>query len=456
MMMRFEKKYGNVIPVWSGDFTPYWEDGAYSTASEEGENRMLSNKLSQLMKLNKMISGKNINPEWFYNVRKNVIMFHEHTWGAWNSISAPDDAFAINQWNYKKAFIDSAKKYMHKIDSVLIPEIKDARTLTIYNTLPSIRSGYVETKLPTNITGNTLVDETGKTCLCQQLSNGNICFIVKDIPPFGSKKYNITFSEKKELLPTDTYKFQIDSISGAIKSLYTLNKEWVSTKEFNGLNQVLYISGLDPDSISSSVKNKIEIIENGPVIKIFKISSQLKGTNSLSYYLSFFQDMNYIKLSCLIDKSAVRKKEAIHIVFPFNIDNPVDRIGISDTFYIPGKGQIQGSNNDFYSVQSWLDISNEKEGVTVSSPQGALFEFGKITDERPINNGSKKWKEYAEVSSTLFLYALNNYWNTNFKSDQQGLIKFDCYVKFHKSFEINDARIFGNEVHTPLIPVWEK
>jgi hypothetical protein len=37
MMQRFEQRYGKDLPVYSGDFTPYWEDGAYSTASEEGE-----------------------------------------------------------------------------------------------------------------------------------------------------------------------------------------------------------------------------------------------------------------------------------------------------------------------------------------------------------------------------------------------------------------------------------
>jgi hypothetical protein len=44
MMEKFEQRYGNKLPVKSGDFTPYWEDGAYSTAKEEGQVRMLSEK----------------------------------------------------------------------------------------------------------------------------------------------------------------------------------------------------------------------------------------------------------------------------------------------------------------------------------------------------------------------------------------------------------------------------
>ncbi|MBK6777522.1 MAG: hypothetical protein IPG74_17335 [Flavobacteriales bacterium] len=49
MMQEFETKYGKDIPTWSGDFTPYWEDGAYSTAKEEGDVRVLSARLSNLI-----------------------------------------------------------------------------------------------------------------------------------------------------------------------------------------------------------------------------------------------------------------------------------------------------------------------------------------------------------------------------------------------------------------------
>jgi hypothetical protein len=106
-------------------------------------------------------------------------------------------------------------------------------------------------------------------------------------------------------------------------------------------------------------------------------------------------------------------------------------------------------------VQRWIDVSDFDYGITMSSPQGALFEIGSITDERPINNGYRSWKNQAEPSSTLFLYGLNNYWNTNFKADQSGIIRFDCYLQFHNKFISVDAIRFGEEMHTPLITYWK-
>jgi hypothetical protein len=43
----FEKRYGDILPEYSGDFTPYWEDGAASTARETAVTRAASEKLGQ-------------------------------------------------------------------------------------------------------------------------------------------------------------------------------------------------------------------------------------------------------------------------------------------------------------------------------------------------------------------------------------------------------------------------
>ncbi len=57
MMQEFERKYGKSIPTWSGDFTPYWEDGAYSTAKEEGDVRVLSARLTNLIDAAKILAS---------------------------------------------------------------------------------------------------------------------------------------------------------------------------------------------------------------------------------------------------------------------------------------------------------------------------------------------------------------------------------------------------------------
>jgi alpha-mannosidase len=156
-----------------------------------------------------------------------------------------------------------------------------------------------------------------------------------------------------------------------------------------------------------------------------------------------------------IDKRAIREKESIHVAFPFAIGGPTIRIGAGEYWFSPGKGQIPGANKDFFSVERWLDISNASAGVTLSCPQGALFEIGKPVDERRVNNGYKKWMAQAETSPTVFLYALNNYWHTNYKADQSGRIRYDFYLHFHGSFNAGAAERWGKEAGEPLISAWK-
>ncbi len=114
MMQEFEQKYGKSIPTWSGDFTPYWEDGAYSTAKEEGDVRVLSARLSNLIDAAKILN-KPIDPHLLYRAKRSIVMWHEHTWGAWCSISDPDAHYTTDQWRVKKAFADSAAWYVFQI-----------------------------------------------------------------------------------------------------------------------------------------------------------------------------------------------------------------------------------------------------------------------------------------------------------------------------------------------------
>lgn len=450
---RFEKKYGNQIPSISGDFTPYWEDGAYSTAKEEAENRELSEKLLQLEHLaaQKKID---VSKDWFYEARKNIVLFHEHTWGAWCSISKPDDPFTTKQWEYKKGFLDSARYYIDKIDQVLSKGISKPSVITVVNTLSWKRSGYVEVPCPASFRGTSITDEEGKDIPIQKLADNKIIFFAKDLPAHGEKHFRFTNTGKKNKGSFQSkIIYSIDSTTGSVKSLNALEKQWVNKDKFSGLLEALYVKGRNPDMYTTTKVEQAEVIENGPLVRKTKITCSMDGTNEVVYVISQYSSSDFIKMSVLIDKKAIREKESVHIAFPFALADPVVRVGAGDACFIPGKNQTPGANKDFYSVQRWIDVSGKDQGVTICSPQGALFESGKMVNEELVNNGYKKWEHTVTPSANLFLYALNNYWHTNYKADQDGKVQFDCYLLFHKSFDNSAANQFGYEMTQPLIAV---
>ena len=327
----FEKKYGKQIPVQSGDFTGYWEDGAYSSATEEGDARILSLKISALEKYAKQHQIK-LDEQLLYRAKRSIVMWHEHTWGAWCSISAPNDTFTIKQWNYKKRFVDSAQYYFN--------------------------------------------------------------ILTKNI---NSKSNN-----------SSVYKWEM---MGQIPS-----------------KDIFFIDGMNPDSI---------VDVNSSNAKKFMDSLQLKVKidtveNIFHYQISFVKKSNL-------------DKEAMHIGFKNSFKHPTYRISIDSSFYTPCQQQINGANKDYFAAQTWIDVSNDTTGVTYFCPQANLYELDKIDNEMRSDYG-KVWTNDCPKTSTCFLYALNNYWHTNYKASQSGQILFDIYTQEHQAFDLKKAQQFVQKI----------
>lgn len=453
---RFEKQYGHDIQSLSGDFTPYWEDGAYSTAREESENRMTSQKI---ILLEKVIQQKKLTNEdkLLALAKKYVVLFHEHTWGAYNSISEPDVEFVKHQWEYKKSYLDSAMMYTQKLEDKVLNQLQMDGNITVINTQPYSRSSYVEVKCPATFTDNVLKDENGEKILVQKLKNGNMGFIAENIPANGEKRYtlvNKNKNKKKKAKGNFPITFGYDEVPGNITDISEGDKQWVDASKFGGMMQTLYMDGLDPNHYTTPKLVKSEWLENGTIVKTWRGTYTLEGTNGLIYNVSQFDGLNTLKVSVTIEKKPIRDKESVHFVMPFNVDNAITRIGVGDGVISPNQHQLAGGNRDYYSVQRWINVGNDKNNVTISCPQGGLYEIGQMVNEERVINGYKKWLDHGQSSSTVFLYAMNNYWHTNYKADQGGNATFDVYLKFDKQpFDATQANQFGYECTEPLFVI---
>ncbi|MBX2980162.1 MAG: hypothetical protein KF905_12765 [Flavobacteriales bacterium] len=453
MMQEFESKYGQQIPTWSGDFTPYWEDGAYSTAAEEGSVRVLSARLTNLIDAAKILN-KPIDPHLLSRAKRSIVMWHEHTWGAWCSISDPDAHFTTDQWRVKKAFADSAGWYVDAIVEQLVPYTTLADTVLVLNTLPWGREGHVEGaqqrgrffyKIP----------EAGQDWHWEVLHS---LYGTYDLVEVGAMDSVLFTSNARRRIRRTRCRQEGCAIMGKRPVPPDFKNEW------NVLNSEWLVA-------SGTTEPEITAYSDQPPMPSLKPNSQERGGGGErwsnlpgfdSVNVSYDHDYNRVRLSYWFDKTKVRSKESLHIPLPFNIPNATVRIGIGDTCVTPESGRIPGSNNDFFCAQRWIDVSNDSMGVTIVCPQGAIWEVGEMVDERKVNPGKgtnpeyyKAWKTEAKSSSTIYLYALNNYWHTNFKADQEGPIVFDIYLKMHGPFKLEDARRFGLEMTRPLITWWK-
>jgi hypothetical protein len=129
----FADAHGDEIPVRTGgEISPYWEDGAYSTAQEENDSRMLSRRTIRMEQWARD-SDVHDRADW-YPLHRFLVLWHEHTWGAWCSISDPEIFFTTEQWRIKKSFLDSARVEYNRIAHVIgYPEDEDADPPVIFD-----------------------------------------------------------------------------------------------------------------------------------------------------------------------------------------------------------------------------------------------------------------------------------------------------------------------------------
>ncbi len=470
MFKNFESRYGKSIPTVKGDITPYWDDGAASTAYEEGVNRLNSLRCAQLATLYSLLTPEKYNDDEFYKAWRNIIMFTEHTWGAFNSISAPDIDFVKDQWRVKRNFMTDADSIINQLTNTLMRSVADpdSRRIAVVNTLSWQRSGTVY--LSAGVQANAIADEEGHTFLLQKLSDGRKIFIAKNLKPLSVTYYQL-IDNPGPLIQKDPFSISDSSISngslfvkwstsdGSITSLKKDGYNFSGRFKNEGLNSYWYVPGRDPGLSVTNEKVNIRIEEKGPYLVTVNIKSPAPGTNGIQRKISLLSIGDVVYIENIIDKKAVRTKEGVYFSFPFATDLKSTTIdaGYGTMHYL--KDQLPGSNMDFVSPRRWLDASGSVRGIQLMMKKAFMAAPDSMVDERLILSQSfKKWRDTGVPTSTWFSYVMNNYWHTNFKIDQEGVSHFQYALRPHGALKDDEQEKAAFEFTQQLIafPVNEK
>ena len=94
------------------------------------------------------------------------------------------------------------------------------------------------------------------------------------------------------------------------------------------------------------------------------VEADAPGAKRYTSEIRLVEGINRLDLTTNIDKKSVRDKEGTHIAFPFFVPEGQLRYDVANGIVRPETDQLQGACRNFFSVQSWVDISNRKYGVT--------------------------------------------------------------------------------------------
>ena len=242
----------------------------------------------------------------------------------------------------------------------------------------------------------------------------------------------------------------MDEKSGTIISVRKsgVDREWVNGE----LNNYVYLPGSDVQGAKGSGPVKLSICEPGPLVASIVVESDAPGCNKLVREVRLVDGLDRIEIVDIIDKKPVRNVEGVHFGFSFNVPQPEVRINSPGAVARPEKDQIAGACKNWFSVERWVDISNDKYGVTWTTADAPLLELGGLTANLPRTQpNANAYLKHIEPSATLYSWVMNNHWHTNYRADQEGPTPFRFAIRLHDTYDSVAAMRFGVESTTPLV-----
>jgi alpha-mannosidase len=475
------QQFGGNIPTVAGDGGPYWEDGIgsdafYAAIERNNEGRGPSAEklatLATLVNPRLSVDKSDLDQMW-----TNMILMDEHTWTSYNSVSDPTSEEAVKQLAVKDSHAEKAQALADSLTRNSMASLADSISagsgnLIVFNTLNWSRNGLVSFDLNK---GDEIVDaSSGAAVPVELLDEGpnfrHVRFLAQNIPAVGYKVFQLRHTETPlaptALLHTTTlespyYRVQLDATTGAVRSIYDkqLQRELVNQQSPYRFGQYLYVTGGDqePNSILQyrmvSPKPILEIhpAQNGHLIsvartpygQVARMESSATNTLGIATEIRIFDKEKKIEFVEDVNKKKVDSKEAVYFAFPFMMKQPQFQYEIQTGVVDPAKNMYPGAGHEWFSVQHWVSVQQNGLSATVIPLDAPLVTLG------DINRGT--WPtHFGERPGTIFSYAMNNYWHTNYRAAQGGNFRFRYVITSATSTQSADLSRMGWEEMTPF------
>ena len=449
----FERRFGPRIPVRRGDTGLYWEDGAASTAASLATFRaaQVLARAAEILSLwddrieprdEDAVQRRRALSDERALMWRDILLFGEHTWGADVSVAEPTSRQTIAQWDYKRRFVDAGAAAARDLLSAGLLRLGRAtragRGRLVFNAGSWERTDVA--RVPGGA-GKTLTVD-GRELASVDLDDGDALVLFRDVPPLGYVALIESDREPRPVTPDGDaleasaggFKVQLDPTSGAIRSWTGPDgKERVKSSEWSGLNQLVYARGGERSALwttsdRNDLKNapQLEIAqaravstrrEKLPGIGVRLITERsLDGFSSIVSSVTLYDELPWVDIENRIVKTATRTKEALYIAFPFAFLKPTVDVEVPLGRMTVERDQQPGSCRDWYCHTHWVWLHEGSDGVLWSAPDSPLFTLNDLF------RGA--WRRSLAPDGTLFAYAMNNYWHTNYAASQGGAARF--------------------------------
>ena len=490
-MQQIQHEWKGEIPVFRGDFGPYWEDGYGSDAAHTAVHRENQHRITTAEILGSAVSS--IDPRvipdtsMLRDAWRNELVYDEHTWTYVSATTQPENHQSEDQITLKDARVTRARNDVNEsiergwaqLEALVKP--KD-NSVAVFNSLNWSRSGFAETDLPE---GSTLIDSSsgdevpldilwhGKGIALPGFGPGNmrVRFLAAGVPAIGYKLYTVKNTPQRyegstelngNVIENQFYRITLAPASGGVVSIFDkqLRRELVDKASPYKFGSYFYVTGgddypnnslyhfgagLNPPSLTvhPAASGKLVSAKKTALGTVVTLTSSTTNTPRIETEILLPAAQKQILLTVHVHKNRVLTRESVYIAFPFAVSDPQFTYGSQSAWVNPAKDELPGGSREWYLPTTFAAVHNPQVTAAVVPVDAPLVTFGDIV--------RASWPaEFRPKSSSLFSWMMNNYWGTNFPAWQGGDFTFRYAITSAASFDPAALTRFGLEALTPL------
>ena len=489
------------LPVKTGDYTGWWSDGAGSSPQETGDNMRSQVRTTAAETFGSLAGLKTQDPTRacvIDSAYQQQSMWTEHTWGT------PNLTFPSVQWPRKKIYADRGTRLstaaLDSSTTALAKQIALPGTspgLSVFNAQSWSRTDVVTATVASGWAGKLVNVETGTAVPYQSVDSTHIQFVAANVPAVGYRTYrletgtdtstapdsSLTWNATTRVLQNQYYKVTFTT-SGSISSIVerATSKELVDTASSFKLNQYVYrpnagrssnTAGGSPTSSAnqwSPATATLSVKSTGKVGISISVTypntpggrdaaNKATGVESAGATITLLANTPRVDIVNSLNKTSVQTPEEGYFAFPFEVDSPTVTYEGTGMPVQLGRDQFPGAAMDWQSTLGYADASNTNGGVTLSTTDAPLIEFGDIKTMRLIARPGKidgpvvtDLSSVLPTNGSMFSWAFNNLWTTNYNAAYPGPMSFHYSITNHTAgFNATNATRYSGGVQSPLV-----
>ncbi len=513
-----ERRIGPALDTFHGDWTDWWADGIGSAAFALGKNRKSQADIRTAQTLHALADALTDDPNPAVPAEvtaayEEMALFDEHTWGAANpwKRGAIGMSSGEYQWTRKAAFAYTAEERIvtllsggrNRIAALARPpasfHANDAMAdaLLVFNPSSWERTDLVRVFLPER-------SRDVSTCELIERSSGAVVpfivepqvnashrpkgqfirFLAHAVPPLGYARYVLsprsgspdTSEEAPQgaSLANEHLAVELDVATASIASITDrrdgavlndpdapfgfnryIHDRYASAPGFNHLSSRIGTAG--PWLLGGRSTSEYGLITSRVHNKVWDqvtIRSSGGGADWLETTVTLLHRVPRLHIVNRLHKPATMEKESVYFAFPFALDFAEPSFEITGGVASSRTPHVPGSAGHFRAIRHWATLeAAEKPPIAWATMEAPLAQVGTI--HLPYAPFPTTNPERHASPSTIYSWALNNIWDTNFPAQQGGELTFRYAVAVGDRDGAASAlgRDTGAAVSMPLIGV---